>query len=591
MESSLLQASELILEQVEDRLNAFGDRFDRRLAELERRFLEMCRNGPEGGSGDARAVRVSAGTDEEVFPAEYRKEVPELEQVHGGPDGPDSPGRAIRNEAAVTAADFPCSPPAAEAASDREDPWDHALSGVRSVSAPRVPDRVRKKGKMTFQVGIDFGNVFTKVVCRNLSGNGECRALSLGSGAEREDSLLIPSVLALTEKSNILTGTDARRYLRDRPWGEGISHLKATFFDSSSGKATKTRRQEAFERYLSGKPGYDRVKPGHLVALFFCKLFRQIRQRMSVLYPDFERELLYNVCLPSQIMKRTETFEGFRQAVTLAHDLHDDPDERPWQTNAELLERIRAAYAGGAAGRSPETKEKIRILRETDSGVVPFLRSSVLERKGVQFVIDLGAGATDITMVVHGTSPGGLRRGWFGRNVQKGISRIADRIANAGGKLSAGEVLDRMNGEDLMDDPSIGHFVGQEVKSLCDDIDETRRLVAEASRDDAFLKEEKNVTVLLAGGGACLPCIRKALTEELTARHSGLGFRSIPAPEISDDATLTERFGRLNVAYGLSFQEKEIRGAESERCRPGSRIIEDDVVGYWHSDEGPEFWR
>jgi hypothetical protein len=419
-------------------------------------------------------------------------------------------------------------------------------------------------------IGLDFGTSSSKIVIQTptLAG-GRAVPIPFGDVGHSSSEYLLPTIL--------FHHVDGRFGLSDADGAQVIENLKV--------------------RLMEPSPPLEVVN--HAVA-YLALAIRAARQwfiqtqRKEIGVRNLRWHL--NVGIPSPGYGDQQMSEGFRTAAELAWVVSTGKGP----VTEKLIEQ---------AWQSPEPEIEVELVPEVAAEVVGYARSTK-RRPGLHMMVDVGATTLDVCGFILHEVEGDDRYSLLTASVARlGVyelyrSRVAAVCENEGRIRAEAE-----RGHDPLQPVPIGldqYIESDRVPDYLRKADDEfhRQCVTPVSeaimairkrRDPNALAFREGLPVFLCGGGARLDFYRE-IVDEASRRFCNATFDTQPfvvmpveRPDVLiDDQVDSDLYGRLAVAYGLSFDSFdigeiqppfEIGDIQPKARRPGSQafVSKDDV--------------
>ena len=427
-------------------------------------------------------------------------------------------------------------------------------------------------------VGLDFGTVCTKVVIRSPFAFGSRATAVEWPGGDPRWPYLLPTVLH---------EADGRFDLAEPKGGPRRAHtdLKVLLMEQPSSPVARARAAA----YLG-------------LALRAARRWFLDTQRE--VYGGFRLRWALNLGVPSAGYDDESVRGGFSAAGRAAWVLSLSP-------NPPTVEAARDALEVGAAETDSASRHvmPIDVIPEIAAEVVGYAGSKH-RRDGLHVIIDVGGSTIDICgFVLHAAAGGDEDRYELLTAIVERLGLRELHLRRLGAVEGAGERLrsDLMGaapsrfepippaGRFYMEDPS------ERLRKDLDNIDEkyteectsaVMRVLMDLRkrRDPHSPNWESGLPVFVGGGGGRFGLVSEALRESGTRLRrfivSAGGIRRIPLPvlgSLSNRSVPPEMAGRLDAAYGLSFESFEVgtisRPGEIEDVPARSEFAKPEIVG------------
>lgn len=426
----------------------------------------------------------------------------------------------------------------------------------------------RSKEAIRFQVGIDFGTSATKIAYQQLGTRTQMvRPLLIEHSLRHYPSFCIPSVAAFDESGRFLLGTEAERYLADKPWGSGLRFLKLVF----AGRYKKKdffdpEVDRAFEQNLQATGSmFSGYRVDHIVVAFLAYVMNRARDALHRKFQDSNIDLWFNVCLPIDHVEDNVIRPTFEKVLRVSQAV--EGQWRDGRSLNDLLVKSRELYQIGES--LPAGKEiKVFLIPESVGAIASYL-GSLRVRDGIHAVYDIGAGTTDLSIfnMCNARKSNAVAYWYAARNLPIGTQRIeriiAHHIKSSGSErneASGARVAETMT---RLADPSLK--VKEQIREELCSIWEKSREVWSVAYGHLMRQGEwegDRVHVFVCGGGARLPFVNEIFCQSWMNKGSqNWGPYPIGVlPEPDDYGTLrsTVPFERMCVAYGLTTPKPEM---------------------------------
>jgi len=373
-------------------------------------------------------------------------------------------------------------------------------------------------------------------------------------------------VAAFEKSGRFLLGTEAERYLADKPWDFGLRFLKLVFAGRYEKKFVDPEVDRSFEENLqtagSKLSGYS---VDHIVAAFLAYTMKRARETLQRTFQGSEIDLLFNACLPIDHVENNLVRPAFERVLRVSQAV-EGQWKNSWSLN-DLLEKSREMYE--TRDGFPVSEEmKVFLVPESVGAIASYL-VSLRVRDGIHAVYDIGAGTTDISIfnMCSARKTNAVTYWYAARNLPMGMQRIeriiAHQIKSSGSKrygASGAEVAERMTR--LAD---LGLEVKEQIREeLCLIWSEAREVWRDAyghlKRQGEW--ERDKVHVFLCGGGARMPFVNQIFSRSWMSDGSQnwgpYPIAVLPEPDEYGSLRRTVPFERMCVAYGLTTPKPEL---------------------------------
>ena len=446
--------------------------------------------------------------------------------------------------------------------------------------APRGEREAQEGPPRLWQIGLDFGTCFCKVVCRDLI-NDKATVYIPNGAAHGDLPFLIPSGVSFDGRSLRASRETDAHYVDGR-----LCHLKLALEQVALGNYGAEVLQPFHEVLGSRDP--DRlaslVRAGTVYLL--GGILGDVRREIRLEDPSgscgaaAENHIMVNMAIPVADAQIDVVWGAYQTALQTAWVLADKLAGHPEMELARLT-RLMEQARGSTEPSVSKACKACYVYPEVFANIQVFARSRASE-SGVYLFSDTGAGTVDqcvFHFIRHDGNPhtmyypGSLRNDarysamldWVrqGQNYLRAYSAFVLRLGSAEiERVAAGEVPADRRPQELerwrrlkeanSPDPRLGKArqkVGRDLKSA------TQESLRDAKRKGCTPEQLGPIRIVFGGGGHC----RVPYAEAVRDSCPGADVVGLPLPRDLDLRGGRERWmSRLAVAYGLSFPKQEL---------------------------------
>jgi hypothetical protein len=461
-------------------------------------------------------------------------------------------------------------------------------SGLSGPKEP-APDVFRRRGRLDIQVGLDFGTSSTKAIFREIGTSTDVRhVVDFGQSSREYPSFCSPSMGVIDKDRKLLWGWGAAATPEfEAIWG-GIRRLKVVVAGRVEERFLDVSLARDFDEYLwSHRIDPSEYHPEYVGAAALAYQMEAVRSQLQRRYGSTQLDVRYNVCAPIEHIEHNPLLTTYCRMCHVAEQLLGIRDLQTLAVDA-LLDLIAAKY--GSASPSERPDGRVFVIPESVAQVACYV-SSLEAKEGLHGVIDIGAGTTDIGIfnLRKSAEEGSLCYWYSAANIPLGSGLVERRVADhlLSGWSEESPPLARMSLIDsLFGEPSLE--ISKIVAASLEAIERaTRPVWVKAYNKYKLQSSWHGIPVFLVGGGSRIRGSQRIFSTSWAPRQiEAHAIRGLPTPRQIDLQSGVD-FGRLGVAYGLSYAKPELAEfrlpMDSPNQTPATRRRPLSLPGRWEA--------
>jgi hypothetical protein len=416
---------------------------------------------------------------------------------------------------------------------------------------------VKKTGRDPYflQIGLDFGTSYTKCICRDIMTN-KAWVHHYSRSIDKERPFLIPSLVIVKENKIFHTEDTKSHYPLN-----GLFHLKNALVLAANGDIDNpqlaTYRDAVKLKNKDQLPSFIATCAVYYLAGVIGEIKSQIKLRFKGFGELPEDYIAINMAIPVDNAQDRRISRLFNIVLCEAWGLSDELSGLSYMDITKLVSLIK----NYRSENKNSSNNGCFIYPEVSANVQGFIRSRV-SSPGVYLFSDAGGGTVDQSVFIF-TREDVIEHLHYlaGQVLPLGSSQIENRIAQKCGD-SGCKFLELWRERK---ERSENHNEINEAKNwIAGQLRIGTKKTLALSKKKLFNKDQLNdIRVIFGGGGHCDFPYKKAVMEPFTSNI----FREELHPDeigmpVPKDLDLKEHeykwMNRLNVAYGLSFEQGDL---------------------------------
>lgn len=417
---------------------------------------------------------------------------------------------------------------------------------THTASLPRNPYFV--------QIGLDFGTMFSKCICRDVMTDKAWIHLPSRSD-DLQFPFLIPSAILFMNQQLEHPRDPACHYPKN-----GLHHLKLALEKVALHQwhdplliayrqAFPVSRADEVAAFVTSCAVY-------LLAGILGEVMNEVRRRFPNFGLNQQDYAAVNMAIPVANAERLEINNLFHKVLREAWSLSGKLAGHP-QIHLAELEALRKHYQAHDAGFEDNT---CFIYPEVSANVQGFVRSRTAQ-EGIYLFCDTGAGTVDQSIFIFTrVYQRDLLAYLHGSVLPMGSSYIECRAAGGFNAIDT-QLLEtlRIQKEREESSPALTQardWIAQELTQG------TETTLALASRKLYVKDQLRQLSIIFGGGGHCeypyKVAVMRAFSGRLFSSRIAPNVIGIPVPTDLNEPFENAWLKRLSVAYGLAFQKQEL---------------------------------